>query len=94
MNEIDTVTEPQVAKPTRRRTSKSQSPVDDQKVKTAFSLSARAYKQLGIAAVLQNTTQSALVEQWISDHCRRYVVHDRGNTSDRLICSDAVNSMV
>jgi hypothetical protein len=91
MNATDTDSTSPVTKTTKRQVRKQSSPVDDQKVKTAISLSAKAYRQLGITAVLQNTTQSTLIEQWIWDNCKRYVVHDRGNTSDRLICSDAVN---
>jgi hypothetical protein len=93
MNAIDTDSTVQVAKTTKRQVRKQSSPVDDQKVKTAISLSSRAYKQLGIAAVLQNTTQSTLIEQWIWHNCKRYVVSDRGHNEVSVGCTDSVNSM-
>jgi hypothetical protein len=76
---------------TRRQVRKQPSPVAEQKVKTAICLSSRAYRQLGIASVMESKTQSDLIEQWISDHCRRYVVHDRGHIEVSADSSDTVN---
>jgi hypothetical protein len=88
MNAIETST---VSKSARRPVSKKATPEVEQKIKTAVHLSARAFRQLGIASVMEGRTQSELVEQWILANCKRYVVSDRGHSDDRTNGDDLVN---
>jgi hypothetical protein len=89
MNAIETAT---VTKTTRRQVRKPTNPELDQKIKTAVHLSPRAFRQLGIASVMEGRTQSDLVERWILENCKRYVVSDRGHCDDRPESADVVNS--
>ena len=67
MNAIETTA---TSKTTRRPARKSTTPEVEQKIKTAVHLSARAFRQLGIASVMEGRTQSELVERWILENCK------------------------
>lgn len=88
MNTIESST---AIKSARRQVRKPTTSEVEQKIKTAVHLSPRAFRQLGIASVMANCTQSELVEAWILEKCRRYVVSDRGQCDDRQNLDDLVN---
>ncbi|MGE3818486.1 MAG: hypothetical protein AB7I30_03560 [Isosphaeraceae bacterium] len=48
------------------------------KRKVNLVLSADAAKRLGVHALMVGEDRSTIVEGWISTHCRRFVVQDRG----------------
>lgn len=60
----------------RRR--RSTDPREAGPVKASIRLSAGAYERLAIHAAKGRSSKSAVVEELINEHLRRYVVSDRG----------------
>jgi hypothetical protein len=80
-----------VSKSTRRQGKKSSAPKVEPKVKTAISLSPDSFRRLGIAAVMSGRSQSELVESWIAENCKRWVVSDRLHPNDRRTGAGELN---
>lgn len=62
------------------------------RVKTAVSISPKAFKCLGAACLAEDMTQSELVEQLISRHLSGYFVANRGtkfNQATQVISEDS-----
>lgn len=70
------------AKPRRRATGKTASRQDDQKVKVTLYLPADLAKRFATHAVYSDMDKSALFAEMVREHCRRFVVSDRGKTSE------------
>jgi predicted alternative tryptophan synthase beta-subunit len=75
------MSEAQAVKPRKRQTAK---PSDHQAVKkgTTVYLSPDALERLIIHATKAGLDRSAYLEDLINKNCRRYVVHDRGGSSE------------
>jgi hypothetical protein len=59
------------------------------KVKATIHLSVEASQRLTVHAAMMGMDRSELVEKFINDHLRRYVVSDRGGPGDAA-CGEAV----
>jgi hypothetical protein len=51
--------------------------------KVSFYLSPEALKRIGIHATMMDTDRSAVVEQLVNEHLRRWVVSDRARSADQ-----------
>lgn len=65
----------------RGRRMRADRPETAGKKKLNLSVSAEAYRRLGVTALMTGVDRSALVESWIEAHCRRWIVQDRGGPS-------------
>ncbi len=70
----------QGGKPRKRQSGKSAGRAGGGKVKSTIHLSVEASQRLDIHATMTNLDRSALVEQLINLHLRRWVVSDRGGS--------------
>lgn len=77
------------AKPRKRPVVKAAKSQSGEKVKATIHLSVEASQRLTIHAAMLGLDRSALVEQLIRDHLKRFVVSDRGGSSDS---ADAASS--
>lgn len=63
------------AKPRKRETAKR----DPQaRVKAGFVLSVETVRKIAVHSAYEGITQSELIEQLVTEHCKTYVVHVRG----------------
>lgn len=79
------VTEREPGKARKRRAVKGASQVESpaaSKVKTTIHLSVEASQRLAIHATMMGLDRSALAEQLIHDHLRRWVVSDRARPGE------------
>lgn len=70
--------EPASAKTRKRSAAKAASRSTSDKVKATIHLSLEASQRLTVHAAMLGLDRSALVEQLIRDHLKRFVVSDRG----------------
>lgn len=73
---------PEDGKKRKTRSVKTPKRQDVAKVKTTVHLTAEASQRLTIHATMAGMDRSALVEKLINDHLRRWVVSDRGGSSE------------
>jgi hypothetical protein len=76
--------EPQAAPPRKPRSARTPKPPDDRaaaKVKSTIHLTVEASRRLSVHAAMTGLDRSALVEELIAKHLRRYVVSDRGGAT-------------
>lgn len=76
------IQEPASAKPRRRAAVKAAKNQSGEKVKATIHLSVEASQRLTVHAAMLGLDRSALVEQLIRDHLKRFVVSDRGGAAD------------
>jgi hypothetical protein len=76
------VQEPVSAKPRKRAAVKAAKTQAADKVKSTIHLSVEASQRLTVHAAMLGLDRSALVEQLIRDHLKRFVVSDRGGSAD------------
>jgi hypothetical protein len=79
------------AKPRKRQAAKTAKVPSGDKVKSTIHLSVEASQRLTVHAAMLGLDRSALVEQLIRDHLKRFVVSDRGGVPDN---SDTSSSAV
>lgn len=72
------------AKPRRRAAVKVAKNQSGDKVKSTIHLSVEASQRLTVHAAMLGLDRSALVEQLIRDHLKRFVVSDRGGSADSV----------
>lgn len=77
-----TTPEPPGGKPSKRQARKTVNRGNADKVKATIHLSVEASQRLTVHAAMLGLDRSALVEQLIRDHLRRFVVSDRGGSAD------------
>lgn len=78
------ITEP-AAKTPRRRSAKPPRQEEANKVKATIHISEKAMKMLGVYAVMTASSNSAVVENLIVEHLRRFVVSDRAKSADEVV---------
>ena len=69
-------------KPRKRSVVKAAGRQTGEKVKATIHLSLEASQRLTVHAAMLGLDRSALVEQLIRDHLKRFVVSDRGGSAD------------
>lgn len=74
--------DPMNGKPRKRPGGKTAKTQAADKVKATIHLSLEASQRLTVHAAMLGLDRSALVEQLIRDHLKRFVVSDRGGQSD------------
>lgn len=77
-----TTPEPQAGKLQKRQARKASNRPAPDKVKATIHLSVEASQRLTVHAAMLGLDRSALVEQLIRDHLKRFVVSDRGGAAD------------
>jgi hypothetical protein len=85
---------PVPAKAPRKRTAKAAKPEDAGKIKATIHLSPKAFKLLGIHGVMNSQSNSAIVEELVLAHLKRYVVSDRGRSDDQAMLVESEDSPV
>lgn len=69
---------PKPARPPRRISARPPTPKPASKVKVTICLSPEALTRLVVHAHMQGIDRSELVESFITERCRRFVIQDRG----------------
>ena len=66
------------AKVSKRRSVKASKPVATKTLATTLHLSPEAAQRVDLHALMAGMSRSAYIESLINQHCRRFVVSDRG----------------
>lgn len=70
------------SKPRRRQSVKASKPAGVKKLATTVHLTAEAAQRVDLHALMMGLDRSSYIESLIIQHCRRFVVSDRGGASE------------